>query len=78
VIDCEIKVTRWNRSNIEKHGVEMRVGVRQGMPLSPILANLVLSEFDGKIERYGLKMVRYADDIAIFLRPSKKRRKVIS
>jgi RNA-directed DNA polymerase len=66
VIDCEIKLTRWNRPTIEKHGVRMGVGVRQGMPLSPILANLVLSEFDRKIERHRLKMVRYADDIAIF------------
>jgi hypothetical protein len=72
VIDCEIKLTRWNRSSIERHGVQMRVGVRQGMPLSPILANLVLSEFDNKIERYGLKMVRYADDIAIFFETKQK------
>ncbi len=53
----------------------MGVGVRQGMPLSPILANLVLSEFDGKIEKSGLKMVRYADDIAIFLKPNRKHKK---
>jgi RNA-directed DNA polymerase len=66
VIDCEIRLTRWNRPTIQKQGVQMGVGVRQGMPLSPILANLVLSEFDDNIQRYGLKMVRYADDIAIF------------
>jgi|SRR5450631_256495 RNA-directed DNA polymerase len=46
VIDCEVKVTQWNRPQIQKHGIQMGVGVRQGMPLSPILANLVLSEFD--------------------------------
>jgi hypothetical protein len=50
----------------------MGVGVRQGMPLSPILANLVLSEFDRKIERSGLKMVRYADDIAVFFETKQK------
>ena len=72
VIDCEIKVTRWNRAAIEKHGVQMGVGVRQGMPLSPILANLVLSEFDSKIGRHGLKMVRYADDIAVFFESKHK------
>jgi hypothetical protein len=42
------------------------------MPLSPILANLVLSEFDRKIEKSGLKMVRYADDIAIFFETKQK------
>lgn len=50
----------------------MGVGVRQGMPLSPILANLVLSEFDKKIEKSGLKMVRYVDDIAIFFETKQK------
>jgi hypothetical protein len=38
------------------------------MPLSPILANLVLSEFDGGMEKLGIKMVRYADDIATFFK----------
>jgi group II intron reverse transcriptase/maturase len=72
VIDCEVKITQWNRSQIQKHGIQMGVGVRQGIPLSPILANLVLSEFDGKIEKSSLKMVRYADDIAIFFETKQK------
>ena len=50
----------------------MGVGVRQGMPLSQMLANRVLSEFDSKIEKRGLKMVRYADDIAIFFETKQK------
>jgi RNA-directed DNA polymerase len=44
----------------------MGTGVRQGMPLSPMLANLVLSEFDNHIQRREMKMVRYADDITVF------------
>jgi RNA-directed DNA polymerase len=72
VIDCEIRLTRWNRPSVEKHGIKMGVGIRQGMPLSPILANLVLSEFDSKVQRLGLNMVRYVDDIAIFFDSKEK------
>jgi hypothetical protein len=72
IIDCEVKITQSNRPQIHRHGIQMGVGVRQGMPLSPILANLVLSEFDKKMERRGLKMVRYADDIAIFFETKQK------
>ncbi|WP_410052242.1 reverse transcriptase domain-containing protein [Bradyrhizobium sp. SZCCHNS30582] len=41
-------------------------GLRQGMPLSPILANLVLSEFDAAFRRERIEMVRYADDLLVF------------
>jgi RNA-directed DNA polymerase len=66
VINCEIKYTPFHSGKIERHGIKRGVGVRQGMPLSPILANLVLSRFDKRIERLGIKMVRYADDIVFF------------
>jgi RNA-directed DNA polymerase len=72
VIDCEVKPTAWNRSKIQKHGIVVGAGIRQGMPLSPILANLVLSEFDRRVEHRGMKMVRYADDIAIFFQTKKE------
>jgi RNA-directed DNA polymerase len=68
VIDCDVKFTAWNRPKIQRHGIQMGAGIRQGMPLSPILSNLVLSEFDNLVEKRGLKMVRYADDIAVFVR----------
>jgi len=68
VIDCEVKPTIWNRSKIKNYDIQIGAGIRQGMPLSPILANLVLSEFDNRIEKHGMKMVRYADDIAVFFR----------
>ena len=43
-------------------------GVPQGGPLSPFLSNVVLDELDHELERRGLKFVRYADDIVIFVR----------
>lgn len=36
------------------------------MPLSPVLANLVLSKFDLAVERRRIPMVRYADDLLLF------------
>ena len=66
IIDCEIKEDRRLKPRLLKQGIKPGVGVRQGMPLSPILANLVLSEFDREVERAGIEMVRYADDILIF------------
>lgn len=66
IIDCEIKEDRLLKPRLLKQGIKPGVGVRQGMPLSPILANLVLAEFDREVERAGIEMVRYADDILIF------------
>lgn len=43
-------------------------GTPQGSPLSPILSNIVLDEFDKELERRGLRFVRYADDANIFVK----------
>src|SRR5215470_436227 len=40
-------------------------GTPQGGPLSPLLSNLVLDEFDRELERRGLRFARYADDCNI-------------
>src|SRR6185312_8383088 len=39
---------------------------RQGMPLSPLLANLALADFDHEIADQKIQMVRYADDLILF------------
>ena len=43
-------------------------GTPQGGPLSPLLSNVVLDEFDKELARRGLRFVRYADDCNIFVR----------
>jgi group II intron reverse transcriptase/maturase len=40
-------------------------GTPQGGVISPLLANLYLNEFDGKLARIDWKLVRYADDFVI-------------
>jgi len=40
-------------------------GLPQGSPLSPLLANFVLDDFDSDLEAHGFKMIRFADDFII-------------
>jgi RNA-directed DNA polymerase len=65
-IDCEIKATPLTRQRLRKQGIVSGIGLRQGMPLSPILANLVLADFDASFRRTRIEMVRYADDLLVF------------
>jgi RNA-directed DNA polymerase len=43
-------------------------GTPQGGPISPLLANLLLDDFDKELERRGHRFVRYADDANIYVR----------
>jgi RNA-directed DNA polymerase len=43
-------------------------GTPQGGPLSPLLSNIVLDEFDRELENRGLRFARYADDSNIYVR----------
>ncbi len=36
-------------------------GTPQGGPLSPLLANILLTDFDRELEKRGHRFVRYAD-----------------
>ena len=48
-------------------GPRVDEGVPQGGPLSPVLSNLVLDEFDRELERRGHRFVRYADDCNVYV-----------
>ncbi|MFB9290010.1 reverse transcriptase domain-containing protein [Pseudoduganella plicata] len=66
-LDCEVdSPSRAVASDISRLGIKCGLGVRQGMPLSPLFSNLLLVDFDQKIELSGAHAVRYADDL-IFL-----------
>lgn len=43
-------------------------GTMQGGPLSPLMANILLDDFDKELEQRGLRFVRYADDFQVFVR----------
>jgi RNA-directed DNA polymerase len=42
-------------------------GTPQGGPLSPLLSNILLTDFDRELERRGHAFVRYADDSNVYL-----------
>jgi RNA-directed DNA polymerase len=43
-------------------------GTPQSGPLSPLLSNIVLDEFDGELAQRGHRFARYADDSNIYVR----------
>jgi len=49
-----------------------RVGVPQGGPLSPLLANIVLDDLDKYLESRALNFARYADDFVICVKSTSK------
>ena len=44
------------------------VGAPQGGPLWPLLANILLHQLDGELERRGQRFARYADDMIILVK----------
>ncbi len=53
-------------------------GTPQGGPLSPLLSNLVLDEFDQELSRRGHRFCRYADDCNIFVRSRRAGERVMA
>lgn len=45
-----------------------RKGTPQGGPLSPLLSNILLNDFDRELEKRGHRFCRYADDSNIYVR----------
>ncbi len=47
---------------------QTRKGAPQGVPLSPLLANILLDHFNKEFEKRGHKFVRYADDFMVLVK----------
>ena len=54
-----------------------RMGVPQGGPLSPVLANVVLDELDWELHRRGHRFARYADDCNIAVKSERAGQRVM-
>ena len=71
-------IRRYLEAGVMVHGVvvERHEGTPQGGPLSPLLSNVVLDELDWELGRRGLRFVRYADDVQVFVPSERSARRV--
>ncbi|MCH5644464.1 group II intron reverse transcriptase/maturase [Gordonia sp. ABSL49_1] len=53
------------------------VGTPQGSPLSPLLSNIMLDDFDQEMWARGHRFVRYADDIRVFVKSERAAQRVL-
>lgn len=54
------------------------LGVPQGGPLSPVLANVVLDELDWELDRRGHRFARYADDCNLLVKSKRAGERVMA
>ena len=73
-------IGRYLRAGVMVEGVLQPTdeGAPQGGPLSPLLSNILLDDFDKELERRKLKFVRYADDFVIFVRSQRSAERVFA
>jgi len=72
-------VRRFLQAGMMSNGVcvQSDEGTPQGGPLSPLLANLLLDDFDKELERRGHCFCRYADDCTIYVHTLKAGERVL-
>jgi len=72
-------IRRFLEAGMMKHGTfeARKEGVPQGGPLSPLMANLLLDDFDKELERRGHAFCRYADDSNIYVRSQRAGERVM-
>lgn len=77
--DTESLITRFLKSGVMEDGkvTKSTEGTPQGGNLSPLLSNIMLNQLDKELEARGLHFVRYADDIAIFVRSEASAKRVM-
>ncbi|NKI33912.1 CRISPR-associated endonuclease Cas1 [Wenzhouxiangella sp. XN79A] len=60
------QIMQWAAAPVRYDGrLIVRGGLPQGSPLSPLLANLVLDDFDNDLRAAGFSPVRFADDFVV-------------
>ena len=62
---------------VDEHLQPSEIGAPQGSPLSPLLANVLLHQFDLELERRGHRFARYADDVIILVKSRRAAERVM-
>ncbi len=72
-------IRRFLQSGVMEDGLVKATeeGTPQGGPLSPLLSNIMLDDFDRELEKRGLRFARYADDCNIYVKSEKAGRRVM-
>ena len=60
-------IKRYLKAGVMENGLRVQTteGSPQGGPLSPLLANIYLNEYDKEMASRGVPVIRYADDIVV-------------
>lgn len=72
-------IKRYLKSGVMENGVisKSEEGSPQGGPLSPLLANIYLNEFDQVMASRGVKVIRYADDIVVLAKSKRAAKRLL-
>ncbi len=72
-------IKKYLKAGVMENGllVKTEEGSPQGGPLSPLLANIYLNEYDQEMKRRGVPVVRYADDIVVLAKSSRAAQRLL-
>lgn len=70
---CIDLIMKWVKAELDfgKHHIIRTRGLPQGAPISPILANLILDDFDNDMQKAGFRLIRFADDFIVLAKDKK-------
>ena len=73
-------IRRYLEAGVMSGGIvgQRQEGTPQGCPLSPLLSNVLLHEFDRELERREHRFARYADDANIYVRSFRAGERVLN